>query len=251
NSLLTKQAVSLLKRLNGTGQVEQITKIRIRQGILRECITQDIWQHQDIKLDERVWHSNVAVNTIEQCKNLNLIFDMLEGSWHLQENGPTIISMLDSKVPLWFQKLEELLINYAKSRKVKENLFINDINTFALQLHCENVILNNRCKQWIWFIQKNTKKWHLGRVTKLLEKSSLIKYWTEMHIQGGKCILSKCGNCNLNTKGKKNRCIINSNKNLIRGAVVGITKKENNWITNFPTTLLKDKPEYHLTPVQE
>ncbi|CAG8845158.1 41694_t:CDS:2, partial [Gigaspora margarita] len=35
------------------------------------------------------------------------------------------------------------------------------------------------------------------------------------------------------------------------GVVVGITKRENNWITNFPTTLLKDKPEYHLIPVQE
>ncbi|CAG8845455.1 28206_t:CDS:1, partial [Gigaspora margarita] len=58
----------------------------------------DIWQHQEIKLDERVWHSNVVVNTIEQYKNLNLIFDITEGSWHLQENGPTIISILDSRL---------------------------------------------------------------------------------------------------------------------------------------------------------
>ncbi|CAG8856542.1 7474_t:CDS:1, partial [Gigaspora margarita] len=34
-------------------------------------------------------------------------------------------------------------------------------------------------------------------------------------------------------------------------AAVGITKRENNWITNFSTISLKDKPEYPLTPVQE
>ncbi|CAG8613278.1 34263_t:CDS:2 [Gigaspora margarita] len=188
---------------------------------------------------------------------------MLEGSWHLQGNGPTIISMLNSKlekqnkqthidlglffirqlldrsgrnfliwqqvkiaqdtnckdkVPLWFRKLEELLIDSAESRKVKKDLFTNNINTSALQPHCKNVISDNRCKQWIWFTQKNMKKWHLGRVTKLLEKQ---EKW--MH----------------------------SNKNLIRGAAVGITKKENNWITNFSTILLKDRPEYHLTLVQK
>ncbi|CAG8775593.1 28460_t:CDS:2, partial [Gigaspora margarita] len=229
-------------------QVEQITKIRIRQGILKECIIQDIWQYQDIKLDERVWY---------------------KGSWHLQGKGPTIISMLDSKlekqskqtcidfgsfsgkVPLWFRKLEELLIDDAESHKVKEDLFSNDINTSILQPHCENVTSVNRHKQWIWFTQKNTKKWHLSRITKLLEKSALIEHWTEMHIQGNKCVLLKCKDCNLNTKGKKNECMINCNKNLIRGTAVGITKRENNWITNFPTILLKDKPEYHLIPVQE
>ncbi|CAG8589498.1 39606_t:CDS:2 [Gigaspora margarita] len=95
------------------------------------------------------------------------------------------------------------------------------------------------------------KKWYLSKVTKLLEKSALIEYWTEMHIQGDKYSLLKCGGCNLNTKGKENRCIINYNKNFIKGAAVGITKRENNWITNFSTKLLKDKPEYHLTLVQK
>ncbi|CAG8589479.1 39605_t:CDS:2, partial [Gigaspora margarita] len=59
--------------------------------ILQESKTNlDIWQHQDVRLDERVWRSNARVNTIEQCKNLDLIFDMLERSWHLQENGPLL-----------------------------------------------------------------------------------------------------------------------------------------------------------------
>ncbi|CAG8836354.1 5618_t:CDS:2, partial [Gigaspora margarita] len=88
-------------------------------------------------------------------------------------------------------------------------------------------------------------------ITKQLEKLALIELWTEMHIQEDKYSLLKCGGCNLNTKGKENGCIINCNKNLIRGAAVGITKRENNWITNFPTKLLKDKPEYHLILVQE
>ncbi|CAG8481844.1 3182_t:CDS:2 [Gigaspora margarita] len=233
----------------------------------------NIWQYQDIKLDERAWHSNIAINTIKQCKNLDLIFDMVEGSWHLQENGPTIISMLDSKsekqskqphidlglffvrqllncsgrnlltwqqiktargancrdkVPLWFRKLEELLIDDTENRKVKEDFFSNDINTSALQPHCGNITSDNRRKQWIWFVQKNKKKWYLGRVTKILEKSALIEHWTKMHIQGDKCRLLKCGGCNLNTKGKKNGCMISCNKNFIR-----------------------DKPKYPLTPVQE
>ncbi|CAG8656256.1 11507_t:CDS:2 [Gigaspora margarita] len=117
--------------------------------------TKDIWQHQGVKLDKRVWRSNVTVNTIEQYKNLDLIFDMLEGSWHLQGNGPTIISMLDSKMEkqskqthidlgLFFIRQlldcsEELLIDDTESRKVKEDLFSNDINTSALQPHCEKL----------------------------------------------------------------------------------------------------------------
>ncbi|CAG8828729.1 6979_t:CDS:2, partial [Gigaspora margarita] len=161
-----------------------------------------------VKLDGRVWHSNVAVNTIEQCKNLDLIFDIVEGSWYLQENGPTIISMLDSKLEKQSKqtsdKDKELLIDDAESRKVKEDFFSNDINTSALQLHCENVISDNR------------------------QKLALIEHWTEMHIEGDKCSLLKCGGCNLNTKDKKNGFMISYNKNLIR-----------------------DKPEYHLTPVQE
>ncbi|CAG8770264.1 4210_t:CDS:2, partial [Gigaspora margarita] len=135
-------------------QIEQISKIQIRQEILRECIIQNIWQYQDIKLDERVWRSNVAVNTIEQCKNLDLIFDMVKGSWHLQENGPTIISMLDSKsekqskqsridLGLFFVRQlldhKELLIDDAENRKVKEDFFSNDINTSALQPHLDIV----------------------------------------------------------------------------------------------------------------
>ncbi|CAG8806271.1 31524_t:CDS:2, partial [Gigaspora margarita] len=179
----------------------------------------------------------------------------------------TIISMLDSKsekqskqphidfglffVRQLLDRSEELLIDDAESCKVKEDFFSNDINTSALQPHCENVTSDNRRKQWIWFTQKNKKKWYLGRVTKVLEKSALIKHWTEMHVQGDKCRLLKYGGCNLNTKSKKNGCMISCNKNLIRGAAVGITKRENNWITNFLTTLLKDKPEYPLTPVQE
>ncbi|CAG8826451.1 6174_t:CDS:2, partial [Gigaspora margarita] len=132
------------------------------------------------------------------------------------------------KVPLWFRKLKELLIDDTKSRKVKEDFFSNDISTSALQPHCGNVTLDNRRKQWIWFTQKNKKKWYLGRVTKMLEKSALIEHWTEMHIQGDKYRLLKCRDCNLNTKGKENRCMISCNKNLIRGAAVGITKRENN-----------------------
>ncbi|CAG8818340.1 26046_t:CDS:2, partial [Gigaspora margarita] len=132
------------------------------------------------------------------------------------------------KVPLWFQKLEELLIDDAESHKVKEDFFSNNINISALQPHCGNVTSNNKRKQWIWFAQKNKKKWYLGRVTKILKKSALIEHWTEMYIQGDKCSLLKCGGCNLNTKGKKNECMISCNKNLIR-----------------------DKPKYHLTPVQE
>ncbi|CAG8492014.1 27921_t:CDS:2, partial [Gigaspora margarita] len=127
----------------------------------------------------------------------------------------------------WYKKLEKLLIDDAESHKVKKYFFSNNINTSALQPHCENITSDNR------------------------QKLALIEHWTEMHIQGDKCSLLKCGGCNLNTKGKENECIISCNKNLIRGAAVGITKRENNWITNFPTTLLKDKPEYHLTPVQE
>ncbi|CAG8693482.1 18128_t:CDS:10, partial [Gigaspora margarita] len=138
----------------------------------------DIWQYQDNKLDEKVWHSNVAINTIEQCKNLDLIFDMVKIA-----RGANC----RDKVPLWFQKLEELLIDNAKSHKVKEDFFSNDINNFALQSHCRNITSDNRCKQWIWFTQKNKKKW-----------------------------LLKCGGCNLNTKDKENGCIISCNKNLIR-----------------------------------
>ncbi|CAG8803564.1 31236_t:CDS:2, partial [Gigaspora margarita] len=155
------------------------------------------------------------------------------------------------KVPLWFWKLEELLIDDAESHKAKEDFFSNNINTYAHQPHCGNVTSDNRRKQWIWFAQKNRKKWYIGRVTKILEKLALIEHWTKMHIQGDKYRLLKCGGCNLNTKGKENRYMINCNKNLIRGAAVGITKRENNWITNFSTTLLKDKPKYPLTLAQE
>ncbi|CAG8663856.1 15752_t:CDS:2, partial [Gigaspora margarita] len=211
-----QQKIAIAKAAIALGKL--ICEVK-RNRISAKCLlVEDIWQYQDIKLDERVWRSNVAVNTIEQCKNLNLIFDMVKGSWHLQENG---------KVPLWFWKLEELLIDDTKSHKVKEDFFSNNINTSALQPHCRNVISDNR------------------------QKSALIEHWTEMYIQGDKCRLLKCGGCNLNTKDKENRCMINYNKNLIRGIAVGITKRENNWITNFLTILLKDKPEYHLTLVQE
>ncbi|CAG8832686.1 37036_t:CDS:2, partial [Gigaspora margarita] len=178
----------------------------------------DIWQYQDIKLDERVWYSNVTINTIEQYKNLDLIFNMIEGSWHLQENGPTIISMLDSKsekqskqsridLGLFFVKQlldysEELLINDTESRKVKEDFFSNDINTFTLQLHCE-ILYQTTDVNSEYSSHKRTRR---------RDKYTLLKY----------------EDCNLNTKGKKNRCMISCNKNLIR-----------------------DKPEYPLTPVQE
>ncbi|CAG8807773.1 44770_t:CDS:2, partial [Gigaspora margarita] len=191
-------------------RIEEYCYDALSEPIMIEKWNQNIWQYQDVKLDERVWYSNITINTIEQYKNLDLTFDMVERSWHLQENGPTIISMLDSKlekqskqprkVSLWFQKLEELLIDDAESHKVKEDFLSNDINISALQPHCRNVISDNRCKQ----------------VTKILGKSALIEHWTEMHIQGDKYSLLKCEGCNFNTKGKENRYMISCNKNLIR-----------------------------------
>ncbi|CAG8829425.1 13166_t:CDS:1, partial [Gigaspora rosea] len=98
NSLLAKQAVSLLKRLNSTSQVEVVTKLWIRQGILKECIMQNICQHHDASLSKRSWRSNVAINTIKQCKKLVVIFDMPKDSWRVQGNGSTIISKLNNKL---------------------------------------------------------------------------------------------------------------------------------------------------------
>ncbi|CAG8793641.1 11912_t:CDS:10, partial [Gigaspora margarita] len=192
--LMTESERVKSAKIKGFGYTVQINKeekkrldlegvAEARHAVL--TYTDDItWIASNVKSDERVWHSNVAVNTIEQCKNLDLIFDMQQVKTARGAN-------CRDKVPLWFRKLEELLTDDAESRKT------TDVNS-GYSSH------------------KRTRRSYT-----------------------------------LNTKIKKNRCMISCNKNLIRGVAVGITKRENNWITNFPTTLLKDKPEYHLTPVQE
>ncbi|CAG8573520.1 4008_t:CDS:2, partial [Gigaspora rosea] len=168
------------------------------------------------------------MNTIEQCKKLDVIFDISENSWHVQGNSPTIISKLDyklkkqsmqvksacgrnskGKTPFWFRRLEELLIDDAENRKVKEDLCSGDVNTSVLQ----------------------PRGGHGEQVDKYM--------------------LSRCKGCNLNRKGKEKGCLINCSRKLIRGVATGISKKENRWITNFPTTLLKDNSKSFLTPIQE
>ncbi|CAG8731448.1 19835_t:CDS:2, partial [Gigaspora margarita] len=194
------------------------------------------------KLDEKVWRSNVAINTIEQCKNLDLIFDIVKGSWHLQENGPTIISMLDSKSEKQSKQPRIDLVLFF----VRQLLDCSGRNLLTWQQVKTARGANCRGKVPLWF-----QKLEELLIDDAEKKSAFIENWTEMHVQGDKYRLLKCRGCNLNTKGKENGCMISCNKNLIRSAAVGITKGENNWITNFSTTLLKDKPEYPLTPVQE
>ncbi|CAG8724479.1 44958_t:CDS:2, partial [Gigaspora margarita] len=175
-----KMLTSLLKRPFNKVSLDWLLVKENDQISLAIEPEEDIWQYQDVKLDERVWHSNVAINTIEQysksekqskqlCIDLGLFF---------------VRQLLDHN--------EELLIDDAESCKVKEDLFSNNINTSTLQPHCGNIILDNR------------------------QKLALIEHWTEMHIQGDKCRLLKCEDCNLNTKGKENGCMISCNKNLIK-----------------------------------
>ena len=94
NAVLAKQTTALFKRLNSTGTIENITKIRIRQGILEKGIVHNVWRDPSPEANPN-YKGNIALNTIEQCKKVDIFFGTEEKGWSILGSGATIASILD------------------------------------------------------------------------------------------------------------------------------------------------------------
>ena len=82
NAVLAKQTTALFKRLNSTGIIENITKMRIRQGILEKGIVHNVWRDPLPEANPN-YKGNIALNTIEQYKKVDIFFGTEEKGWSI------------------------------------------------------------------------------------------------------------------------------------------------------------------------
>src|ERR1043165_3910271 len=130
----------------------------------------------------------------------------------------------------WFKKLEVKLIEDLRTRKLKTEFMLPELNDFALEVLADKFSEDKRRKDWV--VLRSTKgkepaKLIIRRVLESTEKQVLTEHWQKKHeIEMTKHKLTRCKGCRLNQDPNQNECKKWSLKKEIQGSVSRYMKKE-------------------------
>ncbi|CAG8744206.1 13931_t:CDS:2, partial [Gigaspora rosea] len=155
-----KQISSLHTRLNSAGPEAETAKIRFLQGEALEC---------------------------------QVSFKPKSIEWEVKEEGPTILDQpklvksasSKGRKPVWFERLESLLLQDPVTREIKNDLYINaDLKELAIP-NLQSLSANQKIKDWV--ITKEIDSEHtLGHIVKKSANSVLIEHWKKLdHVVPG------------------------------------------------------------------
>ncbi|CAG8670797.1 18499_t:CDS:2, partial [Gigaspora rosea] len=184
-----KRISSLHTRLNSAGPEAETSEIRFLQGLSLGRIVNTTWDPKFNKLLQGLWKHNLTCQTIGEALERQVSFKPKIIDWKLiLQDNKTLATWSQLKLvksatskrrkPIWFERLESLLLQNPDTREIKNDLYINaDLKGLAIP-SLQRPSFDKRIKDWV--ITKKMDSVHtLGHIVKKNSNSVLIEHWKE------------------------------------------------------------------------
>ena len=98
STLITKQATSVLKRVNSCKTVGILAEIRIKQGAIKAGILKNMRSTQFSSEFVKLWRGNLTCNVIDKCKAMNLRFEVRSHQEERVKESWLLTDLLEEKL---------------------------------------------------------------------------------------------------------------------------------------------------------
>ncbi|CAG8717069.1 1160_t:CDS:2, partial [Gigaspora margarita] len=178
----------------------------------------DLKDKEDLKMIQELYETdlNIQLGTIDEdinkedltkwCKEWAKILIVLEQLLDISSSELLTwgqlrkckLSKATGRKPIWFEKIEQKVLEGSISRKIKAEWQQNMTNTLAPRVELLKISIDKRKKEWVVFKTKRTTEF--GKIVGKSDKSWIeIEHWcTEINDLEHTTKLKKCKDCQMN-----------------------------------------------------